>query len=195
MDDGRVLDLLSCRSEDSFEFTIPDAAPPVRVWRLHVDPETRASLSLVEFPVRWCRPGRGHYLAGEEFVVLRGSLQVSARLSGPGAWAWLPPGVTRWDSCSRDGALALAWFSGPAVWCSGDGPTAGTGHGGLAAAGPLRVRAPGVPGRSAVLSRLPAKPVQVDRDVLALRDFSWAFVPAGRAPGPVDGPVLERRWS
>ncbi|MEU4821964.1 hypothetical protein AB0H37_08850 [Actinomadura sp. NPDC023710] len=100
--------------------TIPGSGPPVELVRLEIDPADGSSTSLVRFPPGWRRPGAGHYLCGEEFVVLEGRLTVSGVAYGPGERGWIRSAVTRRDSRSEAGALALAWFSGVPAWVDGD---------------------------------------------------------------------------
>jgi hypothetical protein len=201
LDDGRAVDLLAFADDDPSwrDFTIPESSPPVRMLRLHVDPSTLASLALVSFPVGWRRPATGHYLAGEEFVVLRGVLQVGERCHRAGDWAWVPPRTSRGPSGSVDGALALAWFSGPAVWCAGDGDgPEPIGHP-LGALGALRTPGPGVPGSSGYLTRPEAVEPGPDRDALDVDTARWRFLAAGR-PWPTEWaglgrPLLVRSWA
>lgn len=49
--------------------SIPGAADPVHLVRLHAGPVTRASVSLVRFPAGWSRPGTGRCTCAEEIVV------------------------------------------------------------------------------------------------------------------------------
>ncbi|WP_395105363.1 cupin domain-containing protein [Actinomadura sp. SCN-SB] len=102
-------------------FTIPSSAPPVRLLRLEVDRSDGSSTSLVRFPPGWSRPDAGHYLVGEEFVVLEGGLTVSGVEYGPGDHGWIPAGATRHGSRTETGALALAWFSGVPDWVDAPG--------------------------------------------------------------------------
>lgn len=92
------------------EFVMPGSTAPVRLARLS------RTVSLVRFPPGWTRPERGHYLAGEEFVVLEGELRVSGVTYPAGSSGSLPAGAPRWDSASPTGALALAVFDGPPTW-------------------------------------------------------------------------------
>ncbi|MFI0353377.1 hypothetical protein [Actinomadura sp. 9N407] len=101
-------------------FTIPGSTPAVDLMRLEADPADGASTLLVRFPPGWNRPGPGHYLSGEEFVVLEGALTVSGVLYGPGDRGWVPAGATRRDSGTETGALALAWFSGAPAYVEGE---------------------------------------------------------------------------
>lgn len=198
-DDGRIVDLIGLLEEESdwFDLAIPDSAPAVRLVRLHVDPATKASVSLVQFPAGWRRPGVGHYLSGEEFFVLQGSLTVSGQEYLPGSWAWIPPYASRSDSCADSGALALAWFSGPARWLSsaGDARVTSASAPSLPPSGLLRRRTSGVPGSSEVLATGPTEPAAMDRELLSLHEFRWAYVPAHRQPPPLAGPVVMRLWS
>lgn len=175
--------------------TIPGSAPEVAILRLHVDPTTRASTSLVRFPAGWARPGIGHYPVGEEILVLDGELVVSGVRYRAGDYGWLPPYARRAASATPTGALCLAWFSGPPVWTPGEAEwAAGPGRQvALAAAGadPLRTDL----GWSGVLAGVPpdAGPVEV----VTLADWTWR-VAAGEAaaeaaaPG-VAGTVFLRR--
>lgn len=199
LDDGRIVDLIGLLEQESdwFDLVIPDSAPSVRLVRLHVDPTTKASVSLVAFPAGWRRPGVGHYVSGEEFFVLQGSLTVSGQDYLPGSWAWIPPYASRSDSCADSGALALAWFSGPAYWLSSAGDATATSESAssLPPSGPLRRRGPGVPGCSEALATGPTEPAAMDRELLSLHEFRWAFTPAHRKPPAIVGPVVLRHWS
>ncbi|GGT16926.1 hypothetical protein ACFFV7_41340 [Nonomuraea spiralis] len=101
-------------------FTIPRSSPPVVLAPLHGDPAGGSFLVLVRFPAGWGRPVAGHYSCDEEFVVLEGELTVSGILFGAGDRGWFPAGRERTDSRSDGGALALAWFSGPAHWVAAE---------------------------------------------------------------------------
>lgn len=180
------------------EFVMRGSTPAVRLARLHADPRTRASVSLVSFPPGWHRPGAGHYLAGEEFVLVHGDLLIGDERFTAGDWAWLAPMTVRAGTSSATGALAVAWFSGPAVWQDGAG-------GGGAAIPPARgsVRRPGrlrgptaeVPGETAVLKLLAPGRTDVDCDLLDAARLQWCFTPAGAALPTCPRPVLLRRWS
>ncbi|NVI92765.1 cupin domain-containing protein [Actinomadura sp. BRA 177] len=102
-------------------YTIPGSAPQVELARLRANRETGSFLALVRFPAGWARPGSGHYRCGEEFTVLEGELQVSGVTYRAGDAAWIPAGRERHDSRSDAGAMALAWFSGPAEWVPAPG--------------------------------------------------------------------------
>lgn len=102
-------------------YTIPGSAPRVELARMRANGETGSFLAMVRFPAGWARPGSGHYLCGEEFVVLEGEIQVSGVTYRAGDTVWFPAGRERRDSRSDAGATALAWFSGPAEWVPASG--------------------------------------------------------------------------
>ncbi|MFI6396276.1 hypothetical protein ACIBHY_07130 [Nonomuraea sp. NPDC050547] len=158
------------------EFHIPGSTLPVRLARLH------GATSVVRFPAGWERRPRGHYLAGEEFVILAGALHVSGVTYAPGHHAWLPAGTLRHDSAAPEGAVALARFAGPPTWVpslldEADGPTVRT---------PLEsVVIP--PGGLALspLSWLRDSPVplQGSAEIVTVGTWTWqlsAFMPEGR---------------
>ncbi|MEV3982944.1 hypothetical protein ACIBK9_08580 [Nonomuraea sp. NPDC050227] len=96
------------------EALLPGSNLPVRVAPLG------GGTSLVRFPPRWSRPGRGHYLAGEEFVLLEGELRVSGVAYLPGEHAWLPAGALRHSGAAPAGALVCTFFDGEPTWVSSD---------------------------------------------------------------------------
>ena len=173
---------------------IPGSEPPVRLHRLHLDPASKASLSLVEFPPGWRRPGTGHYLCAEEFVLLAGSLTVSGVVHEVGDHVYLPARWPRVDSITEQGCRALAWFSAPPTWQVGEGP----GPDEPARSGPPRLDEPGVdpggtgPRVSLQESVSPVSPF--DRDVLEMSTNRWWFVPAGQVATPASGAALVRSW-
>ncbi|MEO6020365.1 MAG: hypothetical protein ABIP45_08975 [Knoellia sp.] len=173
---------------------IPGSEPPVRLHRLHLDPASKASLSLVEFPAGWRRPGTGHYLCAEEFVVLGGSLTVSGEVHKMGDHVYLPARWPRVDSSTEHGCRALAWFSAAPSWQVGEGP----GSDEPPRAGPPQLDAPGKEAAGTgprVSMQEPVAPVaSVDRDVLEVSTNQWWFVPAGQVATPTAGPALVRSW-
>ncbi|MBF8185104.1 hypothetical protein ITP53_04995 [Nonomuraea sp. K274] len=104
------------------DFLMPGSTLPVRRARLD------GSASLVRFPPGWARPERGHHLAGEEFVVLDGELNVSGVTYLPGHHGWVPAGALRHSCSAPRGALAFTSFAGTDTWVRSDldepdGPT------------------------------------------------------------------------
>lgn len=178
------------------EMTIPGSDRPVRIRRLHLDAETKATVSLVQFPPGWSRPGVGHYTCAEEFSVLSGELTVSGATHVPGDHVYIPPREIRFGSVTDIGCRALAFFSAPPRWVEG-APEEPADHPGRhgAPAGVLRVPRPGVQGGSELLSRELGSILTADADVLSLASAEWAWVPAGSAPPSLRPPLLLRSWS
>lgn len=101
---------------------MPGSTTPVRQARL------TCSSSVIRYPPGWARPQRGHYLAGEEFVVLDGELLVSGVAYPAGRHGWLPAGALRHSGAAPAGALVFSAFAGTAAWVPSDldepdGPT------------------------------------------------------------------------
>jgi hypothetical protein len=96
------------------DILLPGSNLPVRMTPLD------GSASLVRYPPGWIRGERGHYLAGEEFVLLEGELLVSGVTYLPGQHAWLPAGALRHSACAPSGALACTFFAGQATWVRSD---------------------------------------------------------------------------
>lgn len=175
--------------------TIPGSAPNVDLVRLHVDAARSASVSLVRFPAGWQRPGSGHFPCAEEFHVLRGELVVSGVRYAEGDYAYLPPRVTRTDSASPTGCLALAWFSGPPTWVDEISDLAPAPQ--SARRGPAdacrRDPTPDVPGRSCVVSESPSH-VDVPTELVSLSAWRWTLVHPGEPVPVLPGPIFLRTW-
>ncbi|WP_256839398.1 hypothetical protein [Ornithinimicrobium faecis] len=188
-------DVLDLRSDDHpwTQTTIPGSDRSVGLRRLHLDPQTRATLSLVRFPQGWSRPGTGHYECAEEFTVLAGALEVSGVRHAAGDHVYLPPRFVRAGSVSPTGCLALAFFSTAPVWRDGL-PTVGADHPPRTGppAGVMRHPRPGIQGGCALVTDALA-PLEEDSDVLTVPSGRWALVPAGAEP-PLTGPAIVRVW-
>lgn len=98
------------------EFSIPESSPPVKIALLNQSSENRARTMLVRFAPGWSRPASGYYEANEEFFVLEGDLTIGDSTFGPGDYGLIPAGSLRGPSSSKQGALTLARFDGPARW-------------------------------------------------------------------------------
>ncbi len=96
--------------------TIEDSSPPVGFARLDADRASGAFAALVRFPAGWERPGTGRYVVEEELLVLEGELHMTGVVYRAGDYAHLPAGYVRSRSAAPRGALALAFFGGPADW-------------------------------------------------------------------------------
>ncbi|GII86119.1 hypothetical protein Ssi03_41090 [Sphaerisporangium siamense] len=183
------------------DVSMPGGSGPVRLARLHADPRTRASVSLVHFPPGWTRPGTGHYTCAEEFYVLHGAITVSGARAEAGTYAYMPPRATRTaGAAADDGCLAVAWFSGPPLWQ--DGPASEPpGHDPVHAAvqgdlGSPRAPRPEVPGGSALLSSVADLPGARTEgvDLLFVDAWRWAYVAPGEPAPASPGRVLVRSW-
>jgi hypothetical protein len=183
--------------------TLPGSAPEVELARLHVDPVTRARVSLVRFPDTWRRPGTGHYPCAEELLVLHGAITVSGMWYAAGEYGYLPPYATRTASATPEGCVALAWFSGAPRWIEGTAEEYVT-HEAVRARPaqtadrdtplvPERPPRPGVPGSSRLVGRAPTA-VWVPTELVFLADWWWAMALPGRPVPNLPGPVLVRRW-
>lgn len=104
------------------EAPMPDGSGPVQLAALPLlgDQEFRA---FVKFPAGWSRPSTGYYLVDEEVFVLAGDLTFNACSWRAGSHAWIPALSVRCGLHSTNGALVLAWFSGPPRWKRGPSPT------------------------------------------------------------------------
>jgi hypothetical protein len=182
--------------DDWLEIPIPASTPTVRLHRLHLDPDTGASLSLVRFPAGWSRPGTGSYNVAEEFLLLDGELRMG-RTFRAADYAYMPPRTIRPQSASPQGALALAWFSGPLAWSGGVPETAAPGDPVVVAAGsataPLRRDAPEVPGDYRVTGE-PVVGAGRGSDVLCPARRAWEWAPAGQAAELTSATLHVRTW-
>jgi hypothetical protein len=97
---------------DMVATAIPLSSPDVQIARLHVDPETKCSTSLVRFPGDWGRSVDCFYAVHEEIVVLEGELLVSGVSYTAGVYGFIPTAALRFASATPGGCLALAWFGG-----------------------------------------------------------------------------------
>lgn len=173
---------------------IPGSDRPVRLARLFVDPETKASLSLVEFPEGWIRPEEGSYRVAEEFVVLRGAINVSGAHHRAGEYALLPAYTPRADSSTPTGCLALAAFSGPPVWVPGESPERPD-HAPVHTPASEAARAPN-PSFQGELHVAHSTPDPTTRpvDLLRLDQGEWMLIEPGMAFPVITGTTLVRRW-
>lgn len=191
------LPVTSAPGPDWATFRIPGSDRPVRMQRLHVDPATKASVSVVSFPPGWRREERGHYTCAEEFLVMEGDLSVSGGSFGAGDYVFLPPGNVRESSFTADGCLAVAYFSGRPEWVVGD-PADPVDQAAvhLTAPAPGLLRKPGgeTPGACEMVDGLDGERYDVDVDLLCPEERTWTHLPAGQGAPRSHGRVLLRRW-
>lgn len=194
----RTIQVTSDPGPDWATFQIPGSEGPVRMRRLHVDPATRSSVSVVSFPPGWQRDERGYYSCAEEFLVLEGELSVSGRQYSAGDYAYLPPRDVRAASTTTDGCLVVAYFSGIPEWGIGE-PAEPADREAVHLATPgigwLRTPGSGIAGDAELLAGLDGQTYAVDVDLLCPAQRSWAHLPAGERAPRLDAPVLLRRWS
>lgn len=103
------------------ETPVLDASLPLHTYLLHADPESRASCLLVQFPVGWKR-GTGTYSCAEHAVVIDGEIILDDQTWTATEGFIVPGGVTRRETFTPHGALAVAWFGGAPRWTSGGAP-------------------------------------------------------------------------
>ena len=103
------------------ETPVLDANLPLHTYLLHADPDSRASCLLVQFPVGWKR-GTGTYSCAEHAVVLEGEIILDDQAWTSTKGFIVPGGITRRETFTPHGALAVAWFGGAPRWTSGGEP-------------------------------------------------------------------------
>lgn len=103
------------------ETPVPDANLPLRTHLLHADPDSRASALLVQFPAGWKR-SVGTYSCAEHAVVLDGEIILDDLTWVATDGFIVPGGITRRETFTPNGALAVAWFGAAPRWISGETP-------------------------------------------------------------------------
>lgn len=103
------------------ETPVLDANLPLHTYLLHADPDSRASCLLVQFPVGWKR-GTGTYSCAEHALILEGEIILDDHTWKATEGFIVPGGITRRETYSPRGALAVAWFGGAPRWTSGGTP-------------------------------------------------------------------------
>ncbi len=98
---------------------MPGSNGPVELARLP-QLEDQAFRAFVRFPAGWARPGAGHYVVPEEFLILDGDLSLNGITWNTGGYAWIPARRMRSGSSSAGGCLAFAWFGGTPRWLAGE---------------------------------------------------------------------------
>lgn len=194
-DGPRVVDLhrVAATPAGWVEQQIPDGSEPVRLHRLRLDRESKASVSLVRFPPGWVRATTGSYAVAEEFVVLAGALEMNDRRHDAGSWAFVPADARRQDTRTPGGALALAWFGGLPLWQPGRYDVRRrTTAGPVEAVGVLRAPSPGHGGTEVVCG--PLGPAPGVRDALDVERWIWTWLPAGSALSGSTDRLVVRSW-
>ena len=94
---------------------IPGSNINVDMHRLDSTESGAASL-LVRFPAGWRRDEVGHYLCDEEFIVIKGQLNLSGHVYGPGDYGFVPALGQRFASSVDGQTWAVAWFNARPKW-------------------------------------------------------------------------------
>lgn len=161
---------------------------PAELVMLHADAERQTRSVLVKFPDGWRRDAVGHQPAGEDMVVLSGSLSISGLTASVGDFLSVQPRATRSATSVTDGTRAVVWFDGPGGgWVEGPADDAGT-----LSVTPLST---GLGGTVTVHDDLAGTRFDHDVDVVWLERQRWARVPAGEPAPSVDGRAVVRHWS
>lgn len=176
--------------------SIPGATTPVRLWRLRLDRATSATVSVVQFPAGWRRPGVGSYSVAEEFVLLSGGLDMNGRHFAAGDWVFVPPGAERTETFSARGAIAVAWFGGVPDWRPDEfDPGAELDVLEAAQRPPVGVlRPPAAPHGGTDVAADQIMPSRQPRDILDAGDWSWWWVPRGASWSEPGRRVFVRSW-
>lgn len=173
---------------------MPGANRPLDLVRLESSGGTFAILG--RFPAGFERPVAGGYAVAEEFVVLRGALELEGTTVGPATLCYVPAHHRRAPMRSPHGCTVLAWFSGPPRFRPAeelrpdpgvDVATAAVGH---ALPGSSLLRTSEADWRIADVASLQAQGREVD--VIDLAGSWWARVGAAPPSRPLAGPVLAR---
>ena len=101
---------------------MPGSNGPVELARLPQQ-DDHALRAFVRFPAGWSRPGAGHYMVPEEFLILDGDLSLNGITWETGGYAWIPALRVRSGTHSGIGCLAFAWFGGVPRWITGEPAT------------------------------------------------------------------------
>ncbi len=172
---------------------MPDGSGPVQLAQLPAL-DDQAFRAFVRFPAGWSRPSTGYYLVHEEVFVLEGDLSLNDDTWHAGGYAWIPAHATRRGLHSKQGALVLAWFSGPPRWKRGIAPTAT--HAVMTSVASWQsiptVELAGMPQayvlhdtdhhRTWVTRATPAMTLAILVETLALADRTWSFLDANECP-------------
>ena len=102
---------------------MPDGSGPVQLAQLPALGD-QAFRAFVRFPAGWSRHATGYYPVHEEVFVLEGDLTFNGDTWRAGGYAWIPALASRRGLHAEQGALVLAWFSGPPRWKRGLAPIA-----------------------------------------------------------------------
>lgn len=177
------------------EHTIAGAERPARMVMLHASAERNTRTVLVEFPPDWRRDAVGNQPAGEEMVVLSGSLTMSGVTVPAGSYLQVEPLATRAATYVDGATRAVVWFSGPGGgWADGEADDAGSIFSAPVSVDLSREPSDRLPGRLTVHEDLSEQKFETDVDVLWTDRNRWAHVPAGDIVPALTGTAVVRHW-
>lgn len=177
------------------EHNIAGSEKPARMVMLHASAERNTRTVLVEFPPGWDRDAVGYQPAGEEMVVLAGSLSMSGVTVPAGSYLLVEPRAARAATSTTDGTRAVVWFSGPGGgWTEGAADDAGSIRSAPVTAGLSRMPSDRMPGSLTVHEDLSEQTFPTDVDVLWTDRGRWAHIPSGDLVPALTGTAVVRHW-
>ncbi|WP_162799264.1 hypothetical protein [Nocardioides sp. 616] len=177
------------------QHAIAGADQPAGIVMLGADPAAGTRTVMVQFPDGWSREGTGHQPAGEEMVLLSGSLKISGLTCEVGQVLVVEPHATRSATSTTEGTRALVWFSGAGGgWADGEASEAGAIE--VVQADETLHRGPrdGLVGTLRAIASAAGEVFTGDVDVLWPQARRWAHVPAGSPVPDVAGPALVHNY-
>ena len=162
------------------EHAIAGSDLPAKLSMLHAD-EARGTRSVfVKFPDGWRRDVVGNQPAGEEMLILTGSLTLSGHTADAGEYLVVEPRATRAATSVADGTSAVVFFSGAGGgWADGEAEDAGAITLLQVVAGKGRDELPGLVGSTLFIEDATGTTYDVDADVCWPTARAFAHVPAG----------------
>ena len=175
------------------EHAIAGSDLPARLSMLRADEARGTRTVFVKFPDGWRRDAVGHQPAGEEMLMMTGSLTLSGMTANVGDFLVVEPKATRSATSVANGSSAVVFFSGPGGgWA--DGPAADAGEISLARVEPGEIRGerPGLVGTTTVLAEASGQVFDADADICWPTARRFAHVPAGAAVPACHGQAVIR---
>jgi hypothetical protein len=175
------------------EHAIAGSDLPARLCMLNADEARGTRTVFVKFPDGWRRDAVGHQPAGEEMLMMTGSLTLSGVTANVGDFLVVEPKATRSATAVADGSSAVVFFSGPGGgWADGSAEDAGAISLARVEAGEIRGARPGLVGSTTVLEDAAGHVFDVDADICWPDARRFAHVPAGVAVPAVVGRAVVR---
>ncbi|WP_127480139.1 hypothetical protein [Nocardioides pantholopis] len=174
---------------------VAGAEVPAGMVMLHADPERPYRAVLVGFPSGWRRDATGNQPAGEEMVVISGTLHISGRTCSTGELLVAEPHATRAATSTDDDTRAVVWFTGqPGGWA--EGPASEPGALDVVVLEPGAVRGPrdAFPGSVEVRTDVVGETFDCAADLVWPDSRKYAHLPAGTPAPAIAGRVVVRLW-